>query len=229
MIRHAAPVLQQLLISPDAPRDVRLVRPEECLHGIRRQLARLAIVSVAERMHIVPPKLGGESPHRLGVSQRLAVYLNLIPQHIHRVRRRRQHADALFGGEPKAVLRCACQIHARMRLLECLRQHAARRHIPELALPLKLVRLPDLRQHRQRLAPHIPRIARIHAQPQLLIGVGSPRPELHAPVRQLIHHRHPLRYPDRMRVRQNGHAEPYPDALGNLAQRPEQHLRAGRP
>ena len=85
MIRHAAPVLQQLLISADAPRDVRLVRPEECLHGIRRKRPRLAVVRAAERMHIVPPKLGGECPHRLGVSQRLAVYLNLVPQHIHGV------------------------------------------------------------------------------------------------------------------------------------------------
>ena len=115
-----------------------------------------------------------------------------------------------------------------MRLLERLGQHLARRHLPILAIPFKVVRLPDLGDHFERFLPHLTRRARVNPHPRLLVGGAAPGAQIHPAARQMVHHCHPLGYSYRMMVGQDDHSEPQPDALGEPAQRPEHHLRAWR-
>ena len=115
-----------------------------------------------------------------------------------------------------------------MRLLHQLRKHATRRHIPELALPLELVRLPDLGQHADRLVPHFAGVPGVNAESHLLVGVGAPGAEFNPAIGELIDHCHALGNSHRMGVRQDRYSKTYPDVLGALAERTEYNLRARR-
>ncbi len=114
-----------------------------------------------------------------------------------------------------------------MRLLVGLGQHLSRRHLPETTVPLEDVRLPYLRDHRQGLLPHLPGVPGIDAHARLLVGGGPPRAELHTAPGELVHHGHPLGHPYGVMVGQDHHAEAKADTLGQAAQGPEDHLRAG--
>ena len=61
---------------------------------------------------------------------------------------------------------------------------------------------------RQRLFPHLARLARIDAHAGLLIGGGAAGAEVHTPVRQMIDHGHPFRHPYGVMIRQDHHSEP---------------------
>ena len=64
--------------------------------------------------------------------------------------------------------------------------------------------------------------------PELLIGIGTAGAELQATVRQLVEHGRALGDVDRMVRGQDRDAEADPDPLGELTQRAEQDLGAGR-
>ena len=115
-----------------------------------------------------------------------------------------------------------------MWFLNHLRKHATRRHVPELALPLELVGLPDLGQHGDGLIPHVARVSGVNTEAHLLVGVRPASSELDTSVRKLVDHCHTLRDPHWMRVWQNRHAKANPYVLGSLAEGPEDHFRTRR-
>ena len=221
VVGHTTPVLEKLLVSPDASLDVRLVRPEEGLHGLGGKLFGILVVFIAEAMHIVPPEVGHERARRLDFPHGFAINLQLFLEDIDGIGRRRQHPNALLRSQTEAVFRRASQVHAGVRLLECLGQHSPGGHIPELALVFELVGLPYLGQHGKGLAPHFSGVARVNTQAQLLVGIGAACAELDSPVCELVNHRYTLCDSDRMRVRQYGHAIANANLLRNLAERAE--------
>src|SRR6185437_6479406 len=97
----------------------------------------------------------------------------------------------------------------RVWFLQRARVHAARRHLPVLALERVLLVGPDADDVPQRLVPHLARLVRIEAEPfDLGAGRRAARPELDAAVTDEIEYGDALRGADRMVVglREQTHA-----------------------
>src|SRR5262249_10477398 len=216
------------LVGVDAVADVRLVGAEERLERERGELPGRVGVLAAERVDVVAPVVGDECADGHRLLHALAIALDVTGQDRRRERRGREHADSGPRRQVVAVGLRARQVQAGMRLLEGLRQDAPRRHLPEFSVPGELVRLPDLRQHRERLLPHRPCLARVDSLPELLVGIRAAGPELEPAVRQLVQHGGALCHVDRVVRGQDRHAEADSDPARELAERAEQHLRARR-
>ena len=225
---HTAPSLQQLLVGVDTALNVGLVRPEESLHRVGAQLLGRLVVLGAEGMDVVAPEVVDFRAHRVGVFNRVAVDLHVLGQHVDGVGCRREHADALLGGQTEAFGLGAGQVHAGVGLLERLGQHPAGRHVPEFPLVGELsFRLPDLRDHGDGLVPPLPGLPGVYALAELLVGVGTTGAELHPPVGELVDHGGPLGHPDRVVVGQYGDTKTDADVLGALREGAEHYLGAG--
>ena len=226
MLGHAAPRIDELLVQVRLVLQVRAIRPEEGPERFRRQLARRLVVGVAEAHRRGQPLVVDDLAHRGRVAHALLVRLDVRLEVGRRGHAQRHHPDALLRRE---LIRGGLERrhpHPRVRLLVGLRAHVARRHVPELALPREEAVLPDLRDHRQRLFPHRARVARVDAHADLLVRRRPAGAELDPAPRQVIDHRHALGHAHGMVVGKNHHAESEADALGPLAQRAEDHLRA---
>ena len=179
-------------------------------------------------MHVVAPEVVDLRAHRVSVLDGVAVHLDVLGQHVDSVGGRRQHADALLGGEAEALGLGAGQVHPGVGLLVGLRQDPAGRDVPEVALPRELAGgLPDLRDHVDGLVPAVAGLAGVDALAQLLVGIGAASAELHPPVGELVNHSGPLGDADGVVVGQDGHAEADADVLGSLGESAEHHLGAG--
>ena len=228
MVGNAAPLVQQAGVYILLILDVGAAGAEKGFQRLRRQLFDRGVILAAQPEAGRQPLAVGVGPHRAGFLDGGFVFLDKRLQHRRGVDAQGHSADAflrrqlvsggLQGGDPDG----------RVRLLVRLGQHLARRHFPKLAVPLEIVRFPDLGNHRQRLLPHFPGIPRVNAHPQLFVGGGASGAELHPPVGKMVHHRHPLRHPDGMVVGQNHHAEAQADPLGEPRQGAENHFGAGR-
>ena len=186
VVRDATPGFQQFLVDVDAALDVGLARPEEGLHRLRGEVLGVLIIVIAEGVDIITPEVRNELTHGLSRLEGIAVDLDEIGQDIDGVGRRRQHTNPLLRRQSETVRGRTGQVHARVGLLEGLRQHASLGDIPVLPFPFKLVRRPDLGQHRDGLLPEAARVSGIYAQTRLLIGIGATRAQFDAPIGELV-------------------------------------------
>ena len=137
-------------------------------------------------------------------------------------------ADALLSGQLVSGRLERRDPYGRVGLLVGLGKYLPGRDIPELPLPLKSLRFPDLGNHGQRLFPHVPGESGVDAHARLFVGRGTPGAEVDSPMGKLVHHRHPLGYPYGVVVGQYHDAKTQADILGKPAQRAEDHFRTRR-
>ena len=166
--------------------------------------------------------------HRMRPRDVSPVVVDVRLQHRRRADPQRHHPDPLLRRQLVGGWLERRHPDGWMGFLVWLGHHLPRRDLPEPALPLERLRLPDLGNHRQRLFPHIPRVPGINPHAGLLVGRRPSCAEIHPAVGKVVHHRDPLRHPHRVMIGQDHHAEPQPDPLGQPAQRSENNLGTGR-
>jgi hypothetical protein len=137
-----------------------------------------------------------------------------------------EDADAVPPGDLPALRAGRRHPHRRVRLLQRLRDDAARRDLHELAVEREGLLGPHARDDLERLLPHRARALGVDLEAGLLVLARPSGTELEAAVAQDVERRRPLGNPDRVveLVRQERHAVPEADALGALRQRAQEHL-----
>ena len=138
------------------------------------------------------------------------------------------HADAALGRQLVGGRLERGHPNGRVRLLVRLGQHLAGRYVPEPALPLEVVGVPDLGDHLQGFLPHLAGVAGVDAHAGLLVGGAASGAHIDAAVGEVVHHGDALGDAHRMVVGQDDDAKAQADALGQLAQRAENNFRAWR-
>src|SRR5207249_4258459 len=76
-----------------------------------------------------------------------------------------------------------------VRLLVGLWHDRPLRHLPEATVPGEALPAPDLEYRPQRLFPHRQRLARVDAEPDLLVRAAAPGAELDPPIGEVVDHR----------------------------------------
>src|SRR5262249_13650768 len=113
----------------------------------------------------------------------------------------------------------------RMRLLEWLGDHVARREVEEAAVVLDGLLGEALHHHLHRFLPHLPLVAPPPAEGMELDGpLPFAQAKLHSPARDEVEGRNALRHADGMVGGELDDAVAQADARGALARRSEEYL-----
>ena len=228
VIGHTAPLFEQPRVHVLLSLHVGPVGAKEVLQRGGSELARLRVVVETDSEGRVAPLVVDERADRVSLLDVLPVSLDVGFERTWRAGTERQHADSLRRRD--LVRRWLERGHPDrwMRVLVRLGEYLARRHLPVLTLVLEPVGLPDLRDHCERLLPHLPAVPGVDAHAGQLVRRGASGAEVHPALGQVVEHRDSLGDAVRMMIRQYHNAETEPDLLRPLTERGVHQVGARR-